>query len=309
MRFKILKFLSKTFTTEKVRQTLDFFSYYFGGIFRKIEDDHIFLAAAGIAFSLILSFIPFILVLFAILGNIISPDALLKQISELIDTTIPYPEHAEFVKEFFRKRLPSVFSYKDTAAYIGVFGLMFTSTWLFSSLRSILNHIFEVDKKKSAWYGLIKDFGMILLVMLIITLSTVIFPVMRIMIDYALESPLFQELHLNTLISYLLSFSSFFILFGLFYLFYFAIPYERIGHKVILISSLTTTILWASAKYVFGYYVNYFLKAENLYGAFLLFIVILFWIFYSSILFLIGAEVGMLYKKRKLEKGKEKNGS
>lgn len=298
MRFRILRFLSKTFSPQQIRKVIDFFSYYVGGIFRKIEDDHIFLAAAGIAFSLMLSFIPFLLVLLAILGNIISPEALLKQISELIDTTLPYPEHAEYVKEFFRKRLPSVFSYKDAAAYIGVFGLMFTSTWLFSSLRSILNHIFEVKKKKSAWYGLFKDFGMILLIMLILTLSTVVFPTLRIIIDYAMESPFFKEFHLNALISFLLSLSSFFILFALFYLFYYAIPYERIGNKVIFISALWTTILWASMKYVFGYYVNYFLKAENLYGAFLLFIVILFWIFYSSILFLIGAEIGMLYKKR-----------
>ncbi len=309
MRFKILRYLSKIFSAERIRKTLDFFSYYVGGIFRKIEDDHIFLAAAGIAFSLMLSFIPFLLVLLAILGNVISPDSLLQQINEFIDTTLPYPEHAQYVKDFFQKRLPSVFSYKDAAAYIGVFGLMFTSTWLFSSLRSILNHIFEVDKKKSAWYGLFKDFGMILLLMLIITLSTIVFPTMRILTDYAMETALFRELHLNTVISYLLSLSSFFILFALFYLFYYAIPYERIGNKVIFISALWATILWASMKYVFGYYVTYFLKAENLYGAFLLFVVILFWIFYSSILFLIGAEIGMLYKKRNLSKLKRKNGS
>ncbi len=307
MRFKVLRYLSKILTVERLRKIIDFFSYYFGGIFRKIEDDHIFLAAAGIAFSLLLSFIPFTLVLFAILGNIISPDALLRQISEFIDATIPYPEHAKYVKEFISKRLPSVFGYRDAAAYIGVLGLMFTSTWLFSSLRSILNHIFKITKKKSAWYGLFKDFGMIILLMLIIMLSTIVFPAMRIMIDYAMETTFFRELHLNALISFLLSFSSFFILFALFYLFYFAIPYERIGNKVILISALWATILWASMKYVFGYYVTYFLKAENLYGAFLLFIVILFWIFYSSILFLIGAEIGMLYKQRK--KLKDENGS
>ncbi len=302
MRIKVLRLLVKYFSAEQIRKVLDFFAYYFGGIFRKIEEDHIFLAAAGIAFSLILSIIPFILVIFAILGNVISPELIMKQINDLINTTIPYPEHAQYIKDFFAKRLPSVFRFKNTAAYIGVFGLMFTSTWIFSSLRSILNHIFGVDKKKSAWYGLVKDFAMIFLVMILLIFSIVLFPTLRIFIDYAIENPIFAELHLTSLISWILSLSSFVVLFGLFYLFYYTIPYERIGNKVILISSFWATFLWAIAKYIFGYYVNDFLKAENLYGAFLLFVVILFWIFYSSILFLVGAEIGMLYKRRKEEK-------
>ena len=307
MRFRILRFAAKFISIENLRKFISTFGYYLGGIFRKIEEDHIFLAAAGIAFSLILSFIPFLLVLLSILGNIFTQDAVLKQINGLIDATFVYPEHADYIKEFFRKRLPSVYGYRDVAKYVGIFGLLFTSTWLFSSLRSILNHIFEVQKKKSAWYGLIKDFGMILLLMIILSLATVIFPAFRVIINYTIDMEVFRELHISSLISYLISLSSFFILFGLFYLFYYTIPYERIGNKVIFISALWATILWAVMKYIFGYYVTHFLKAENLYGAFLVFIVILFWIFYSSILFLIGAEIGMLYKKRNL--AEKNNGS
>jgi membrane protein len=298
MKFKLLRTLTRNFPVERVRKFFDFTSYYFGGLWRKVEEDHIYLAAAGIAFSLILSMIPFLLIVFAILGSLISPEVLQHQINQFIETAIPYPDFAHYLENFIMRRLPGVFHYKNIAAYIGIFGLMFTTTWLFSSLRTILNHIFVVEKNKSAWYGLIKDFGVIILILVIMLLSTLVFPSIQILINSTLQLEILQTLRISQLMQSLLSLSSFFIIFLLFYFFYYIIPYERIGNKVIAISAFWAALLWAIMKYIFGYYVTYFLAAEKLYGAFLLVIVILFWIFYSSILFLLGAEIGMLYKKR-----------
>ncbi len=299
MKFKLLRRLSQNFSVDKLRKFFDFTSYYFGGLFEKIESDHIFLSAAGVAFSLILSMIPFLLVIIALLGVWVSPELLLKHVNQLIDTTIPYPEFAQYIEHYINTRIPTAFHYKNIIGYVGVFGLMFTSTWLFSSLRSILNHIFQVEKKKSAWYGLIKDFGMILLLLIIMLLTTTIFPTIQILINSTLNLEVLQQLRISKLLGFLLSFSSFFIIYLLFYFFYYTIPYEKIGHKVIALSAFWAALLWAIMKYIFGYYVTYFLAAENLYGAFLLVIVILFWIFYSSILFLLGAEIGMLCKNRR----------
>ncbi len=310
MKFKFLRALSRNFSIEKLRKFFDFTSYYFGGLFEKIEDDHIFLSAAGIAFSLILSMIPFLLVVVAILGTIVSPELLMHYVNQLIDTIIPYPDFAQYIEHYISSRIPTAFHYKNIIGYVGVFGLMFTSTWLFSSLRSILNYIFRVEKKKSAWYGLIKDLGMILLLLVIMLLTTTIFPTIQILINSTLQLEILQQLRISSLLTYLLSLSSFFIIFLLFYFFYYIIPYERIGHKVIALSAFWAALLWAIMKYIFGYYVTYFLAAENLYGAFLLLIVILFWIFYSSILFLLGAEIGMLYKNRHKEINRdEQNGN
>ncbi len=298
MKFKFLRTLSRKFSVESVRGFFGFTQYYLGGLFEKIETDHIFLSAAGIAFSLILSMIPFMLIIFAILGSLTSPEILLEYINQLIETTIPYPEFAHYIERYISTRLPSVFHYKNLFGYVGIFGLMFTSTWLFSSLRTILNHIFLVEKRKSAWYGLFKDFGMIILLLIIMLLTTTIFPTIQILINSTLHLEILRQLRISNLLQFLLSFSSFFIIFLLFYFFYFTIPYERIGHKTIALSAFWAAFFWAVMKYIFGYYVTYFLAAENLYGAFLLVIVILFWIFYSSIIFLLGAEIGMLYKNR-----------
>ena len=76
------------------------------------------------------------------------------------------------------------------------------------------------------------------------------------------------------------------------------IPYEKLGKRVPVVAAFWATLLWEIAKRIFGYYVSDFLTINKIYGAFILIAVILFWIFYSSCLFVLGAEIGQLFRER-----------
>jgi uncharacterized BrkB/YihY/UPF0761 family membrane protein len=54
-----------------------------------INEHHLFLSGGGIAFSLMLSIIPFLLLLISILVNFVDFSVLSFQINKLIDTLIP----------------------------------------------------------------------------------------------------------------------------------------------------------------------------------------------------------------------------
>ena len=103
-----------------------------------------YLAAGGIAYSILLSAIPFVLLVFSILGNLINPETVEIQLKTLIDTMIPYPQYSDYTMKFIMTRITEVIQYKTVTAYLGAFGLLFTSTWLFSSMRTTLNGIFGV---------------------------------------------------------------------------------------------------------------------------------------------------------------------
>ena len=75
------------------------------------------------------------------------------------------------------------------------------------------------------------------------------------------------------------------------------------GKTVPLVSAFWATVLWELARKVFGYYVSNFLSVNKIYGAFILIAVILFWLFYSSCLFIVGAEIGQLYRERRKNRG------
>jgi len=40
---------------------------------------------------------------------------------------------------------------------------------------------------------------------------------------------------------------------------------------------------------------------NRIYGTYALIVVVAFWIYYSSILFLVGAEIGQLYRERRIQ--------
>jgi membrane protein len=292
-----------------IKRITEFFKYYFGGLFRRIDEHHIFLYGAGIAFSLMLSLIPFILLAFGILGNIIDPQVIEQQITNAIDTIIPYPEYADYTKEAILSRVPGVIEYKTAAAWLGGFGLFFTSTWLFSSMRTVLNNIFQCSDTKGVLHGIVRDFAMVLLFIILILISTFILPLFNILINVASTNEWLQFLHLEIFMDWIFSLISFYVIFFSFFLFYKLIPYAKLGEMVPVISAFWAAILWEIARSLFGYYVSNFLSTNKIYGAFILFAVILFWLFYASCLFIIGAEIGQLYRERKEEREKLSNTS
>ncbi len=94
------------------------------------------------------------------------------------------------------------------------------------------------------------------------------------------------------------------MMFGMFFLLYYLIPYEKLKKRVALLSAFWTTLMWEVARNIFGYYIRQFFGSSAIYGAFVLIVVILLWVFYSSCIFIIGAEVGQLYRERR-QKRKE----
>jgi membrane protein len=84
----------------------------------------------------------------------------------------------------------------------------------------------------------------------------------------------------------------------MFFGFYSFIPYAKIGRKIPAVSALWATIFWEIAKYLFGYYLYNVASLDKIYGTYALVVVLAFWIYYSSVLFIVGAEIGQLYRER-----------
>lgn len=306
-KYKILRKISQFITVTSFRRMLEFVNHYIGGTWKRIDENHLFLAGAGIAYTLVISMIPFVMIIFAVVGNFVSIDQLESSLIKLIDTVIPYPEYADYTKRVILSRIPGVIEYKTFAGYVGTLGLLFTSTWLFSSMRTVLNRIFGVSKDKGAFIGILRDFGMVVLLIFFLLLSNVLLPGLNILFDFAENIEFLKSFRISEFLNFVFSFFSFVIIFVLFYIFYYLIPYEKLGKKVPAVAALWATILWEGMRSVFGYYVSNFLSTNKLYGAFLLIAVVAFWLFYSAVLFVLGAEIGQLYRERLAQKNDNRN--
>ena len=299
LKFKLARTLRKYVSKDRAKLIFAFLKHYVGGTFSRIEKNHLFLSAAGIAYSIILSVIPLVLIVFSVLGNIIDFATIEGQVNTVIDGLIPYSASADYMKHFVISRIPEVVKYKSLAGGIGLLGLFFTSTWLFSSMRTILNRIYKVDQTKGAFVGLIRDFGMVLLILVFILFSTYVLPILNSFIAFSSHLRFLPQLPEGTIINIIIPYISLLFMFVMFYLFYTFIPYVKMGYKVPLAAALWATILWEAVRMLFEYYVTRFLALNELYGTFLFLAVVMFWIFYASIVFLIGAEIGQLYRERR----------
>jgi len=298
IRLKLFKRISTFISLSTLKKVIEFFKHYFGGIYHRIDEHHLFISGGGIAYSLFLGLIPFLLLVFSLLSNIFDVETLELQIYQVIDTAIPYPAYADYMKRVVTTRLPELIEYKTIAAYVGLIGLILTSTWIFSSMRTILNRIFHTEIKKHLLVGILRDVGMVLLLIVFISLSTFVFPALNLFLEIAENARMMGIIDLGWLSNFSFWISSVLIILVMLFALYYLIPYEKLPKRVALLSAIWTTVLWEFARSIFGYYVQYFLGSSALYGAFVLIIVILFWVFYSSCIFIIGAEIGQLYRER-----------
>ncbi|MGE5351619.1 MAG: YihY/virulence factor BrkB family protein [Acidobacteriota bacterium] len=297
-RFKTLQKLRALPGLQKNHSFRKFVSHYFWGLYYRIDEHHVFLYSSGLAFSLFLCIVPFVLIIFSILGNILAVTSVEGQINTFIYTVIPYAEYAEYAKEVIFSRIKEVIEYKTMAGYIGGFGLFFAASGLFSSMRTILNKIFPGRDDKSAIIGKLRDFGMVLIVIILVLFSTIILPAIDILKDYTHKFAVLRFLELSAIQHMMISAVSFLAIYLTFYVFYSLIPYAKLGRRVPALSALWAAILWEVAKRLFGYYINHFATLNKIYGTYALLVVLAFWIYYSSITFLLGAEIGQLYRER-----------
>jgi membrane protein len=139
---------------------------------------------------------------------------------------------------------------------------------------------------------------MVLLLIVFILLSTFILPIINVLFEAAESVEVLGFLRINDFTDSILSVVSIIIIFLMFFTFYKLIPYAKLGKRIPLVSAFWATLLWEVARRLFGYYVYDFLTVNKVYGPFIVIVVVLFWLFYSSCLFILGAEIGQLYRER-----------
>ncbi len=268
------------------------------GLYNRFDEHHIFLYGGGIAFSLFTCVIPFTLVMFWLLGSIIGTAEITEQLNRLIYMIIPYPSYAEYVRRIIYTRVEELMVYRAAAGFIGLTGLFFAASGLFSSLRTVLNHVFQIKTVKHAIIGKLRDFGMVLLLMSFFMVGAIVLPAFEVIKSSALSFSMFSYLGIGLVDDILISVISFILIFIMFFIFYDFIPYENFNKKVPAIAALSATVLWEIARRIFGFYIAHIGSLNKIYGAYALTIVVAFWIYYTSIVLIIGAEIGQLYRER-----------
>lgn len=275
-----------------------FLAHYLGGLYRRADEHHIFLLSGGLSFSVFVCIVPFVLIIFAVLGNILEQPSIATEMQVFIDRLIPYADYASSIKELVFSRVEEFTIYKNLAGIIGLVGLLIAASGLFSSMRTILNKVYDVKTSQHLLIGKLRDLGLVLLVLGYFLLSVTILPLFDVIFGFIDKIELFKGLRFSFFENLVVAGFSFLIIFSSFYTMYFLVPQKKMFRREAFISALSAAVLWEIARQLFGFYITNFITLKRIYGAYVFIIVVAFWIYYTSIVFIIGAEIGRLYRER-----------
>ena len=260
---------------------------------RKFNDDNGFLLSSGLVFTFLVGLIPLLLLLLFLAGTYLYSDReVLNHISRYLENVAPSLD-PRVMKNILR-----VIRDRKIVGVLGVGGLIWTSIWVFSTLRTVLNIIFQVKKGRGIIRGIATDLLMIFLVgtlhLTSMTFASVMVYLKRF--RFSFKSPL----ELGALVGFSLKYIIPFLLsFWMFFLIYKIIPNKKITSRTALQAALFTSLLWEGAKHLFGWYILSLGGFTMVYGSLSALAIFVLWVYYSSTILLVGGEVAYLLEKER----------
>ncbi len=289
----------KTFIVNpKIVKLIASVKYYIRGIYERFKSEHLMIHGASLAFGIMLCLIPWALLLFSAFGFFLSAEESMEVVEEYISQFLPLPGYEEQVRLEVHNRLTDLVDYRQTAGIIGLVGVLWLSTFLFGTARTILNEIFKVGISRNILLQKLRDFQVLIIIGFLFVFmlfgSTAIYIIKQFLIE---RVEILDNFRIPGLLPITLSFIFTWTMFLVLYRF---LPFIRLNFDVLVVASTVSALLWEIAKYFFGIYITNFGNITRIFGALTIFAGIALWLYYSSIVFLFGAMVGQLYRERKV---------
>ena len=249
---------------------------------KKFNDDNGFFLSSGVAFNILITLFPFIMLLLALVGTYLYKDQeVLNHIRAYIRDVAPTvdPKIMGNLMDLIQKR--------RIVGILGFVGLLWTSTWVFSSLRIALNIVFRAKKSQGMIQGIMVDLLMIVLVGILLIVSMILSPVVIFLQGYQGWIPLAVGPTIQWILKYLLPFILTYCMLSLIYK---IIPHSKVHIKSALQAALFTSLLWELAKHLFAWYVVHLARYSIFYGSLSTLVIFVFWVYYSSTILVVGGE-------------------
>lgn len=276
--------------------------YYIKNFFKHLFDDEILFLASGISFNSVLCLIPILLLFTSLFGIVLNSSELgVQKIQEILAAAFPNQPYAQNIKNSIQTIIKDIIEYRTSFGIAGIAILTWTATSLFSSMRTALNRVYKIKSSKLMILTILEDILWVLVVgvlFLVIIVSTWIYSLLTTLMHSIPGFTGFEFMLFDEALPLLLTLVLAFVMFLIVYRF---IPDVAISWRTAVISSVTATTLWLSAAQLFAWYLETFHSFSKLYGTYAFLFVLLIWIYYSSIVFIIGGIVGQLYRERNFE--------
>jgi membrane protein len=274
----------------------------FGQIWRLLRDsvaafvaDDALSRGASIAFYTVTSIGPVLFIVVAIAGLAFGDDAargaITSQLSGLMGR-----ESADLVQLALKSA--SGKSSGIFASVVGTATLLITASGVFGEMQSALNAIWKAEPQGTSFSRLFRaratSLGLVAALGFLLLVSLVISAILSGFSNYINAVLSFGALILQIL-NFIISFALTSVMFAAIYK---VLPHAKLSWADVLVGAVATALLFEVGKFLIGFYLSHSAVASS-YGAAGALIILLLWIYYSTQIFLLGAELTKVYASRR----------
>lgn len=274
---------------EKLEQFYEFFK----SVFQSFSKENAPRSAAAMAYYTLFSLFPLLIVLVTVISYFVNPVAASRQVSQLLTEAIPVSH------DLVERNIQRVLDVRNSVGAVGLVGFIWSSSSAFFIMVDNVNRAWSKEERRSFFEK--RLFGIAIVVLLIVVLF--LFMSASSLFDILLASrpevvgregvlgiTLWEVLAegINWLAAWLFFFSL-----------YRWVPTRETSLKIVMPVSLGVTIVWRGAAALFRWYLRSgFSKYELVFGSLSAMVVLLFWIYISSVIIFFGAHVCAEFTRR-----------
>jgi membrane protein len=253
--------------------------------------DQGFVLASALSFAFLCCLAPLALILFSVAGFLLESEEIAEYI--LQSATLLVPAYGDELTEFLKLLMQE----RTVTGIIGAVSMAITVSRLFALTRTVINRAFRVAVHRGPIRGFLFDLFAVVVVGSLMVAYTVALVILAALGDFAVwlaPVPL-PDLPLKWIVSVTLVYL---VGCGLLFFVYRAFPNTWVPVRAAATATVTVTVLWVVARRAFGAYVAIFGFYGRLYGSFGIGVAVLIWIYYSTTIFVFGAELAAVVAER-----------
>lgn len=249
--------------------------------------------SAETAFYLLLALVPFMIFLVSLLGLLSQSIPFRSDVLMVLQYIVPAPVF-EYISDILSE---IVLSQNITFMSVSMLGFIWASSRGFTVILQGLNQIYS--SKKSANPLMLRFWGLVFALLLVMALV-----VSAVLITFG--DLIFQQIALwsgqaafsGTTLQFARYFVSFLFLLIVFSLLYYMASHRRGGFLRSLPGAVYSAVCWLLFSIGFSWYINNFDRYARLYGSLASIIIVLFWLYFCSMMILTGGIIHELILER-----------
>ncbi len=269
------------------------FRLFLKSIGKLLVGKNVFFNASAITFNLFICAIPFTLILISILGYVLSIDAAFEELLRYGRELFPEFTFESQSGDVFEgavtleSLIEPLIGARQIFGIAGLIILMIFAQGLFHTLKHVLFEVFDIQDRKSPTMEFIYNFFAFGIVGSIFIFFTMAISFISFFSFNAYTIPYTEiVIELDWVSDWLTGFIPLMFMFLLFYAIFRFISERRMNVRVSLVAAVSYTILFELAKNGISIYLEYaFTAYQFFYQGYAALIVIIFWAFYTSALF------------------------